>query len=50
MLGPANPNAAIASMFGAPKGFPPIWSITHKHVCYTDMSSYIISANEAHAI
>lgn len=28
MLGPANPNAAIASMFGTPKGFPPIWKRT----------------------
>lgn len=32
ILGPGNPNAAIASRFGAPKGFPPIWSITDKHV------------------
>lgn len=30
ILGPGNPNAAIASMVGAPKGFPPIWSIKHK--------------------
>lgn len=28
MLGPGNPNAAIASMFGTPKGFPPIWKRT----------------------
>lgn len=31
MLGPGNPNAAIASMFGTPKGFPPIWKTIHKH-------------------
>lgn len=31
MLGPGNPNAAIASMFGTPKGFPPIWKTVHKH-------------------
>lgn len=31
MLGPGNPNAAIASMFGTPKGFPPIWKSIRKH-------------------
>lgn len=31
MFGPGNPNAAMGSMFGTPKGFPPIWKSIHKH-------------------
>lgn len=31
MFGPGNPNAAIASMLGTPKGFPPIWQSRRKH-------------------